>query len=94
MESYNQNRRILELPTPYQYTLGGPDFLDWMQRINDMFFYKNQSDLFNCYLTTLNKKVYISYDQESRLSINFAHFVRDNLPKNIRDKKRRSFSVY
>ncbi len=94
METYNQNRRILELPLPYQYTLGDQNFLDWLQKINDMFFYKNQSELFDCYLTTLNKKVYISYDQEARLSINFAHFVRDNLPKNIRDKKRRSFSVH
>ncbi len=91
MQSYGQNRRILELRLPYQYTLGKEDYMDWLKRVHAIFFFKNQSELFDCYLTTLNKQVYISYNQDVRISIEFAHFVRDNLPKNIRDNKKRYY---
>ena len=85
---YQHGRNIVELPIIKAYD---DDVIDWHDHIANCYFFKNQHQIFDCFLCILNKKVYINYNCRHHLSINFMEFVVATLPKNKRDKKRRNY---
>lgn len=65
--------------------------IEWCAYLTELFFFKNQNDVFDCYLVILNDKVYLSYNPTIGLSQDYVDFLFNNLPKNPLDKKPRFF---
>jgi hypothetical protein len=82
----NQDRYIALIPM-----IKGIDCNHWHDQIEKCFFFKNQIDLFDCYLLIMNNQVYINFNIRKELSRKFVDFVLNNLPKRQKDYKKRFF---
>ena len=91
MKTYEHDRKILELPMIKPFNSDPSGYLEWMKYISTLYFFKNQHEVFSCFLTDLNQKVYISYSDKINISRDFAHFVLLTLPKVKRDKRKRFY---
>lgn len=88
MEWYKQDKNVTEIPIIAYY---GGDYKAWFNHLNSVFFFKNQDEVFSCFLFTMNKSVFLSYNPDIKLSHEYMKFVLAFYPKNYRDKKRRYF---
>lgn len=86
------DRLLMELPMIPSYEKKENGGLLWIIQLEKKFFYRYQREVFRCHLLVFNKKVCIAYDGSSRLSREYAKFVRANLPKDVRDVKRMKFN--
>ena len=82
------DRYVIELPI-----INGLNIEEWYNRVQDCYFFKNQSQIFDCFLTIMNKKLYLSFNTKSALSRSFMEFVIYTLPTKQKDKKRRFFRL-
>jgi hypothetical protein len=89
--SYQKDKDIVELPVLRYYEKFEDGITQWYAQIEQIYFFKNQTDVFDCYLLILNNKLYISYRVSSNLSYNFMKFVLNTLPKNPKQKKRKFY---
>jgi hypothetical protein len=85
----NQDRYIVELPM-----IKDVDHNHWQTQLEQCFFFNNQIDLFDCYLTMMNNQVYINFNIRKELSRKYVDFVVNNLPKKKKDYKKRFFNTY
>ena len=91
MENYKKDRNIEEIPIHPSYQKEKNGFKKLYDKLNSMYFFKNQNELFDCYLILMNDKVYINYNIKNSISIDFMKFVRLTAPTNIKDKKRKFY---
>jgi hypothetical protein len=91
VEAFKQDRAIIELPVPLNYKAYEDYQFKWFEQLERVFFYKSQKELFDCFLIMMNKEVFVSYNFNNTLSFNFSQFILKNLPKNIRDQKKRFY---
>ena len=91
VDKYKQDRNIVELPILKYYKKSESAHELWFNHIETIYFFKNQSELFDCYLTILNKTVCLSYNIRNSLSFDFMQFVTKSVPTNPRDKKKRFY---
>jgi|688.fasta_scaffold05898_6 hypothetical protein len=88
---YQKDKDIVELPMLRYYEKFDDGITKWFAQVQNMFFFKNQTDVFDCYLLILNDKLYLSYRVSNNLSYNFMKFVLKELPKNPQHKKRKFY---
>jgi hypothetical protein len=60
--------------------------------IKDIYFFKNQSEIFKCHLVILNKRINICFNTKYPLSREYVEFIIKTFPTNAKDKKKRFFS--
>jgi hypothetical protein len=91
VEGFKHNRNAQELPILEYYKKQPNGYLLWYKKLQDMYFFGNQSELFDCFLIVLSDGVFITYNTQKYLSIDFMLYVRKTLPDNPRDKRKRYY---
>lgn len=93
VQKYLQTKDVIEIPMPncYQKLVSGEKA--WFDVLTKMYFYKNQAEIFDCFLQILNHKVFICLDTKNKFARQYAAFILHTAPTNIKDKKRRIFKI-
>jgi len=91
VDVYLKDRNIIEIPLPAHFRAMNDGYLKWQKQLETVFFFSNQKDVFDCYLISLNKEIFVNYNTKNTLSFNFTQWMLKTLPKNVRDKKKRFY---
>jgi hypothetical protein len=91
VDVYLKDRNIIEIPLPVHFRAMNDGYLKWQEQLETVFFFSNQKDVFDCYLISLNKEIFVNYNTKNTLSFNFTQWMLKTLPKNVRDKKKRFY---
>lgn len=69
------------------------DIKSWEQQITNVFFFNNQSFLFQADLIEINNELFIRFNKTNELSCGFAKFIIQKKPKKYSDLRKRYFTL-
>lgn len=91
MKGYQHDKSYIVIPMPDSYKRNNATVLDWFTVLRNMFFFRNQEEVFDCSLTIFNGEVCLLFNAKKSLSRDFMEFILRSLPKSVKEKNRKFF---